>query len=175
MNFSEICCVNIRDFYSCCFKHFLICFVVTKESLEDVWLFFLVRFPWPLEGVQLYVLQNLLLLAKLAFQGSPKHSSCNKVLQVSCLPSRFLKTKFSWISTVCKYLHKQHTLLLSFQHRWLIFFPTRISFCRYCKLVKTTDGKIRIIYFPFRRFLKFQTVPIFHTQISRTLHFRSPF
>ena len=117
----------------------------------------------------MYVLQNLLLIAKLAFKGSSKHSSCKKVLQASCLPSRFDKTKISIISTVCKYLHKQHALLLSFQHHWLIFFPPRISSSRHCQLVTAIDGKNRIIYFRFRRFLKFQIVSIFFPEITRIL------
>ena len=102
--------------------------------------------------MQIYVLQNSLLLAKLVFKGSSKHSSCNKVLQASCLPSRFHKTKFSWISTVCKYLRK---------HCVIIFFPPRISSYKYCQLVTTTDDKTRIIYFCFRRFLEFQIVSFF--------------
>ena len=137
------------NFYSCCFKHFFSIFVTAKESL-DIWLFFPARRP--LNDVQIYVLQNSLLLAKLVFKGSSKHSSCNKVLEASCLPSRFHQTKFSWISTVCKYLRK---------HCVIIFFPPRISSYRYCQLVTTTDGKTRIIYFCFRRFLEFQIVSFF--------------
>ena len=91
---SEICCTNIRIFIVAALSIFFL-FSLQRKKVQIFDYFFLVPARRPLNGVQIYVLQNSLLLAKLVFKGSSKHSSCNKVLQASCLPSRFHKTKFS--------------------------------------------------------------------------------